>query len=329
MITTRTPFRISFAGGGSDLKSFYEQHEGCVVSASINKYMHISIHPTFNRENTVVKYSKTEEVTRIRDIQHAIARQILIDRALSGVEIVSIADIPSGTGLASSSAYTVGLTHAVNAFSGKYKSQEDIARYACEVEIDKLGEPIGKQDQYGVSVGGLKFIRFLPDGNVDVSPIIMRKSTLEQLEKNLLMFYTGEVRSASAILEEQSNNMKDVDKFDNLKKMTGLAYDLKAALEEEDLSKFGMILDKGWKLKRELASKISNPLIDKYYDLAIENGALGGKLLGAGGGGFLLFYCEEAMQDRLRSALYELTELPFKFDYSGTKVIYVGEKDWD
>lgn len=330
MIITRTPFRVSFAGGGSDLFSFYHRHDGCVLTTSINKYMYIVIHPTFNRAETVVKYSKTETVTDIRKVQHPIARQLLLDNDLSGVEIVSTADIPSGTGLSTSSAYTVGLIHAIHAFKGKYCSQERIAREACEVEIEKLGEPIGKQDQYGTAVGGIKLIHFRADETVDIEPLVIRKDVLETLDDNLLLFYTGITHSAGAILKEQSANVVNEDaKFQNLVKMTELTYQMRDALIAGDLSSFGSILNENWILKRELASKISNDTVDQYYQKALKNGALGGKLLGAGGGGFLLFYCEKDKQKRLRAALSDLVELPFSMENSGTRVIYVGEKDWD
>ena len=330
MIITRTPFRISFAGGGSDLPSFYQKHEGCVISTTINKYMYVSVHPTFNREDTNIKYSKTEIVKDINDIQHPIAHQLLLDHNISGVEIVSTADIPSGTGLSTSSAYTVGLIHALYAYEGKYCSQERIASEACELEIDKLGEPIGKQDQYGTAIGGLKFIRFLRDGSVDVEPLIISSKVKNELSGNLLLFYTGLTHSASAILQEQQANIiSEDDKFNNLLKMTELTYEMKESIIGGDLRRFGEILNENWTLKQQLASSISNETINKYYDIALNNGAIGGKLLGAGGGGFLLFYCEKENQDRLRSALSELVELPFEFDNSGTKVIYVGSKDWD
>ena len=330
MIITRTPFRVSFAGGGSDLASFYRRHEGCVLSTSINKYMYVVIHPTFNRDETIIKYSKTETVHNCREIQHPIARQLLLDHKLSGVEIVSTADIPSGTGLSTSSAYTVGLIHALYAYQGKFCSQERIAREACELEIDKLGEPIGKQDQYGTAVGGIKFIRFLQDDSVEVEPLVLRGEIKRQLDDNLLLFYTGMTHSAGEILKEQSANVISADdKFRNLIKMTELAYELREALMDGKLDRFGEILHENWLLKRELASKISNGVVDRYYDIAMKNGALGGKLLGAGGGGFLLFYCPKEKQPRLRSALSDLVELPFHMEQSGTKVIYIGEKDWE
>ena len=330
MIITRTPFRISFAGGGSDLPSFYEKHEGCVISTSINKYMYVSVHPTFNREDTIVKYSKTEIVKDVNEIQHPIARQLLLDHDIKGIEIVSTADIPSGTGLSTSSAYTVSLIHALYAYKGKYCSQERIASEACELEIEKLGEPIGKQDQYGTAIGGLKFIRFLRDGSVDVEPLIISSKMKKELSDNLLLFYTGLTHSASAILKEQNRNIVSAeDKYNNLLKMTELTYDMKEALISGNLNRFGEILNENWLLKQQLASSISNETVNKYYQLAMDNGALGGKLLGAGGGGFLLFYCEKDRQEQLRNAMSDLVELPFEFDNSGTKVIYVGSKDWD
>jgi D-glycero-alpha-D-manno-heptose-7-phosphate kinase len=330
MIITRTPFRVSFAGGGSDLPSFYQRHEGCVLSMTINKYMYVSIHPTFNRDETVVKYSQTEIVRDVRAVQHPIARQLLLDYGIDGVEIVSTADVPAGTGLSTSSAYTVGLIHALNAFRGKLCSQERIAREACELEIEKLGEPIGKQDQYGTAVGGLKFIRFKSDDSVEVEPLAVSRQKLSELEGNLLLFYTGLTHSAGEILQEQNKNVAGEDKkFQNLVKMTELAYELREAVVAGKLDDFGRILNENWLLKRELASQISNDKIGKYYDLAMANGALGGKLLGAGGGGFLLFYCPKEKQKRLRSALSDLWELPFAMESSGTKIIYVGDKDWN
>ena len=330
MIITRTPFRVSFAGGGSDLPSFYQRHEGCVLSTSIDKSMYVVIHPTFNRDEIIVKYNKTEIVKNSREIQHPIARQLLLDHKLDGVEIVSTADIPSGTGLSTSSAYTVGLIHAMYAYQGKLCSQERIAREACELEIDKLGESIGKQDQYGTAIGGLKFIRFLQNGSVEVEPLVLTGEVQQKLDDNLLLFYTGLRHAASDILREQSANVvSEEDKFNNLVRMTELAYELRTVLMDGRLDRFGEILNENWQLKRQLASKVSNSEVDRYYEIAIANGALGGKLLGAGGGGFLLFYCPKEKQPRLRCALSDLVELPFHMEQSGTKVIYVGEKNWD
>lgn len=330
MIITRTPFRVSFAGGGSDLPGFYHRHEGCVLSTSISKYMYISIHPTFNRRETCIKYSRTEIVEDVRKIQHPIARQLLLDHKVSGVEVVSTADIPSGTGLSTSSAYTVGLINALNAFEGRYASQEKIAAQACETEIDKLGEPIGKQDQYGTAVGGIKFIRFLPDDTVEVEPLLMSPASKRELDENLLLFYTGLTHSAGEILKEQNKNVaSEQQKFDNMVQMTELAREMREALVGGNLARFGEILNENWLLKRQLAPGISNGTVDKYYELAMRSGALGGKLLGAGGGGFLLFYCPKERQPHLRSTLSDLVELPFQMETGGTKVIYVGDKNWD
>lgn len=329
MIITRTPFRISFCGGGSDLPSFYEKHTGCVLSTSINKYMYLSIHPYFYKNKTVLKYSKTEVIENHSEIEHKIFKQILNDFNIKGIEITSIADIPAGTGLGSSSSFTVGLLHAGYSYLGKFVSKERLAREACEVEINKLGEPIGKQDQYAASFGGLNYMTFNGNGEVFVDPIIMKQETYKSLEDNLLMFYTGDVRSASKILNEQSNNMNQIDKFNNLVKMAELTKDLKQSLENNNISILGEILDESWQLKRTLATGISNSSINTYYDMAIKNGATGGKLLGAGGGGFLLFYCEKGKQEKLRYALKDLRELDFRFDHEGSKVIYVEDKNWD
>lgn len=329
MIITRTPFRISFVGGGSDLRSFYEKHEGAVLSSSINKYMYVTIHPTFGKGETILKYSKTEIVSDVHRLQHPIARQLLLDHGIEGCEIVSTADVPSGTGLSTSSAYTVGLIHALYAYQGKYCSQERIAEEACRLEIEELGEPIGKQDQYGTAVGGLKVIRFLQDGSVEVEPVIVSRTVQKELNDNLLLFYTGLTHSAGEILSEQSKNVaSEADKFNSLVRMTSLVYDMRDALSSGRLDDFGSILNENWQLKRSLTSSISNDFIDKYYDIAMKNGALGGKLLGAGGGGFLLFYCPKEKHLRLKAALSDLAMLPFDLENSGTKVVYVGNKDW-
>ena len=328
MIITRTPFRISFAGGGSDISDFYEKHGGCVLSTSINRYCYISIHPYFDERYTLLKYSENELVDDISKIKHRIFKCVLGDARLHGVEIVSTADVPGGTGLGSSSTFTVGLLNTVSCYQGKYVSKGKLAEMACRVEIEKLGSPIGKQDQYAAAFGGLNFIRFHQDGEVSVSPVVMAPETYRQLQRNLVMFYTGEVRSANSILSEQKKNSSAEDKAANLQKMCALAEEMKSALEGTDLSGFGDLLNEGWKLKKTLASGISNPLIDEAYETAMANGALGGKLLGAGGGGFLLFYCPPERQDRLRTAL-DMKPFPFSFEKDGTSVVYIGDKYWD
>ena len=328
MIITKTPFRVSFCGGGSDMANFYEKYGGCVLSTSINKYCYISIHPYFNENQTLLKYSENELVDSPDQIKHRIFRQVLTDMGVHGVEISSTADIPGGTGLGSSSTFTVGLLNTLNCYNGKFVSKDKLAKLACEVEIEKLGNPIGKQDQYGAALGGLNFIKFNQDGSVSHEPILMEGKTYKELQKNLLMFYTGTTRSANTILAEQTKNITSEDKARNLLKMCGLAKDMKVALENNDISSFGKILDEGWQLKKELASGIANPAIDEAYEIAMKNGALGGKLLGAGGGGFLLFYCEEEKQEQLKKAI-GLKELDFSFERDGTSVIYIGDKYWN
>ena len=328
MIITKTPFRVSFCGGGSDMANFYEKYGGCVLSTSINKYCYISIHPYFNENQTLLKYSENELVDSPDQIKHRIFRQVLTDMGIHGVEISSTADIPGGTGLGSSSTFTVGLLNTLNCYNGKFVSKDKLAKLACEVEIEKLGNPIGKQDQYGAALGGLNFIKFNQDGSVSHEPILMEGKTYKKLQKNLLMFYTGTTRSANTILAEQTKNITSEDKARNLLKMCGLAKDMKVALENNDISSFGKILDEGWQLKKELASGIANPAIDEAYEIAMKNGALGGKLLGAGGGGFLLFYCEEEKQEQLKKAI-GLRELDFSFERDGTSIVYIGDKYWD
>lgn len=328
MIITRTPFRISFAGGGSDLPAFYKQEPGCVLSTSIDKYMFLAIHPFFDKHKTQLKYSKTELVEDIANIQHPIFRQVLTDYKLTGIDINSIADIPAGTGLGSSSSFTVGLLHAVNAYLGKYVSAEQLAAGACDIEINKLGEPIGKQDQYAAAYGGLNFITFNPDETVNVEKIIMRAEKKAELENNLLMIYTGDTRSASALLKEQGQaTVSQKDKFNNVREMVKLAHELKKVLCENNIDEFGRILHEGWLLKKSLTGGISNILVDTIYEQGIKAGALGGKLLGAGGGGFILFYCPQDKQPAFRKAMAKYRELAFKFDNFGSKVVYVGEHD--
>ncbi len=327
MIITKTPFRISFAGGGSDMAPFYEKYGGCVLSTTISKYMYISIHPYFDERKTLLKYSENELVDHLQEIRHTIFRQVLTDLQVHGVEISSTADVPGGTGLGSSSTFTVGLLHTLFCYQGKYVSKGRLAELACQVEIEKLGNPIGKQDQYAAAYGGLNFIRFNQDHSVAVEPVVMPTDTYKRLERNLVMFYTGEMRSASAILAEQRKNIQGDEKAQNLLRMCSLAEQMRKSLQNGDYSVFGEILHEGWQLKKELARGISNPAINELYTLALCHGAVGGKLLGAGGGGFLLFYCPEERQDELQSAL-PLKRFDFSFERNGTSVVYIGDKYW-
>lgn len=323
MIITKTPFRISFAGGGSDLENYYSQYGGAVLSVSIKKYIYLSLHPYFFKDGYLLKYSKTENVSNVDEIKHPIIRTVFKRYGIKGVDFNSSADIPAGTGLASSSAFTCGLINLCNAYTEKYMTQEQIAQLACEIEIEDLKEPIGKQDQYACACGGLNFIEFYKDGIVNVEKLFLHSDNYHKLENNLLMFYTGETRAAGSILSEQKENTtNNKAKIENLHKMVGLAKDLKKELLSGNIDSTGDILHKGWMYKKELANGISNEGIDYYYDLALKNGASGGKLLGAGGGGFLLFYVKEENKDKLKKALSELKELPFKFDNNGTSIIH-------
>ncbi len=327
MIITKTPFRISFCGGGSDIPAFYREHGGCVISTSINRYMYISIHPYFTEGHTALKYSKTEIVDDLKNIEHSIFKCVLNDKKIDGVEITSTADVPSGTGLGSSSAFTVGLLHTLYCYQGKYVSKTDIAAEACRIEIEKLGNPIGKQDQYAAACGGLNFISFNKDDSVTVEPVIMQQEIKQELQDNIVIFYTGITHDANQILAEQKKNISAADKTNNLIRMCGLAHEMKSALENNELSDFGQILNEGWIRKKELASGIANPQIDAMYERAMSLGASGGKLLGAGGGGFLLFYCEKENQKKLIDGM-GLKQFSIRFEHDGTSVVYIGDKYW-
>jgi len=326
VIITKTPFRISFVGGGSDIEDFYAGRQGAVLSTSINKYMYISSHKFFEENLVRVKYSETETVDNISKLNHPILRVVLEKFNIrGGLEISSIADIPSGTGLGSSSSFTVCLLHNLYTVAGKFVTKERLAAEACEIEIEMLKEPIGKQDQYAAAYGGLNVFKFNSNGSVTVEPVHLPKDIYNELESNLLMFYTGSQRKASSILSEQKKNIAKEDKVKNLEEMVGLVWELRDCLYKGNLEDFGKILHQNWILKQKLASSISNDDINQYYEKAMKNGALGGKLLGAGGGGFLLFYCEKQHQEKLKQAMLPLKQFDFKFDQEGSKLIYVGE----
>jgi D-glycero-alpha-D-manno-heptose-7-phosphate kinase len=329
MIITRTPFRISFVGGGSDMETFYSRFPGAVLSTSINKFMYISSHRFFFPGQVRVKYSETETVNSIDELKHPLLREAMRKTGVTqGIEISSIADIPSGTGMGSSSSFTVGLLHCLYAVKRKYVTHEQLAREACEIEINILGEPIGKQDQYAAAYGGLNVIRFQPNGDVRVEPLYVKNETYLHLQKNLIMFYVGNQRKASDILTEQKKNASQDEKFNVLKSMVGLVEDLKNCLYSEQLDYFGKILHENWMLKQKLASQISNNYIDDIYNAGIKAGATGGKLLGAGGGGFMLFYCKESKRQKLIEALQPLEKFDFAFDRDGSKVIYYADEEF-
>lgn len=324
MIITRTPLRISFAGGGSDLPVYYLKHGGAVVSTSINKYVYLSIYPYFHQNGYLLKYTRSEHVSTIKEIQHPILHQVFKDFNVKGVDFNSCADIPSGTGLGSSSAFTVGLALLCNTYTeGRYISREELAAYACDVEINKLGDPIGKQDQYACAVGGLNFIQFHPDESVTIEKLCLCREGKERLQKNLLLFYTGTTRAAMEILAEQKDNtMNNVQISETLSQMVNLAFELRKALLNNNINIMGEILHENWELKRQLASGVTNEKIDNWYKKALYAGAIGGKLLGAGGGGFLLFYVQEENHNRVRRALSDLREIDFTFDQVGATIVY-------
>lgn len=323
MIITRAPFRVSFCGGGSDLPSFYEQHGGCVLSTSIRKYMYLTIQNYFHKDRIMLKYSKTENVSDVSEIEHRIFKQCLSDFGLMGVELTSMADIPAGTGLGSSSSFTVALLHLLHTYKGEYVSKYKLAKEACDIEIGKLLEPIGKQDQFAAAFGGLNFYEFRQDGFVNVEPIVMSGESYRKLEKNILMFYLGGTHSASAILKEQSDNVKTVDKAKIQLQMCDITRSLKEELQKNNIDAMGELLHENWMLKKTLASGITNPLIDETYEKAMAAGATGGKLLGAGGAGFMIFYVPEDKHSAVREALLHLREMEFEMDNSGASIIHI------
>ena len=324
MIISRAPFRVSFCGGGSDIPSFYEKYGGCVLSTTIRRYVYLTINRAFNRDTITLKYSQTEVVTDPKDIQHRIFSQVLRDFGTKGIEITSMADIPAGTGLGSSSTFTVALIKALYAYNSQYVSTYKIAKEACEVEINQLGNPIGKQDQFAAAFGGLRYYEFCPDGFVKIEPIIMRRSSYRHLESSIMMFYTGALHDANKILSEQSKNLATAnEKIEATKRLCEMTRELKREFEANNVDALGETLRVSWEIKKGLASGISSPLIDDAYSRGIKAGALGGKLLGAGGGGFLLFYVpDDEKKKAVREALSDLMELPVELDNSGATIVY-------
>lgn len=291
------------------------------MSTSINKYMYIMIHPYFH-DKIRIKYSKTEDVQEIEEIRHPLVRECLRTAGVhKGIEIASIADVPAGTGLGSSSSFTVCLLHALYAYKGKFVTKEELAKEACRIEIDVLQKPMGKQDQYASSCGNLNSIQFNADGSVFIDPVIIDAKTKMRLENNLLLFYVGNERNASQILAAQIKNMDKKDKLDLVQEQVKLAKSLEQALQKGNLKEVGILMNEGWIHKKQLVHNISNPFLENIYSKALDAGASGGKLLGAGGGGFFLFYCEPEYQDSVRKRL-KLKELDFKFDNEGSKIIF-------
>jgi len=321
MIITQTPLRISFAGGGTDFREYYQKKGGAVLSATIDKYIFVVVKKRFDKKIRV-GYSITEMVDNLDELKHELARESLRKTRLTeGLEISTMADIPSaGSGLGSSSTVTVGLLNAFYAYQGTSQTAETLAREACEVEIDILGKPIGKQDQYAAAYGGFNTIRFVPDEKVKVEPLMIDESIKRKLERNLMLFYTGITRESSEVLSEQKKNIPHI--VDILDELGAMVDQLKDCLSKEYLDDFGRILHQGWQCKKRIASKISNEKIDELYAKALDAGALGGKITGAGGGGFMLLYSPQDKQDKVRDALRELQELPFSFNRDGSIVIF-------
>ncbi|WP_308389703.1 hypothetical protein [Acidithiobacillus sp. AMEEHan] len=324
MIISRTPLRMSLVGGGSDLPAFYRHQRGAIVSTAINKYVYVTVSKKFDN-GIRVAYSKNEEVGLVSEIEHRLVRTTMEYLGLSGgVEITTIADIPSnGTGLGSSSTFTVGLLHALNAFNGRYVSAERLGADACTIEIDLCGEPIGKQDQYAAAYGGFNLIEFLPDESVIVEPVICLPSTLAELQRNILVLYTGITRSASTLLAEQSAAVATSEgKHTTLATMVRLAYVLRDELQNNNPDAVGEILHDNWMLKKSLTSGISTPTIDAWYDAARRAGATGGKILGAGAGGFLMLYAKPERHEAIKAALPDLRHIPMAFEPLGSRIIF-------
>ena len=323
MIITRSPLRISLGGGGTDLPSYYREHTGFVLAAAIDKYVYITLHQSFEQE-FIIKYSKMERTKNVEDIQHPLIRECL---RLTGIqsanlEITSMADIPAGTGLGSSGSFTTALLKALHQYQKHLVHPHELAEQACQIEIDVLKEPVGKQDQYIAAFGGMNCFRFLPD-RVEATPLHCDADTLHMLEDNLLLFFTGYSRSASDLLRDQDTRSKQHDSsmIENLHFIKELGEQSAEALKKGNLNRFAELMNVHWEHKKKRSPQMSNTKINEWYSVGMNSGALGGKLIGAGGGGFLMFYAED--RARLRSAMKEagLPEVRFRFDFEGTKLV--------
>jgi D-glycero-alpha-D-manno-heptose-7-phosphate kinase len=323
MIISRTPFRISLAGGGTDLAEYYKRRPGAVVSTAIDKYMYITVNRYFD-DSIILKYSRTELAKSVSFIRHPILRECLRKTGIAkGIEITSMADVVGGTGLGSSSSFTVGVLHALHAWKGEFVTAEQLAAEACEIEIKRLQEPIGKQDQYIAAYGGFKYLEFMPDEAVRVDPLICAPRTWTRLSQRLLLLYTGVTRKAGPILRRARAKFLSHDGV--LKRMRRLAELARRELQLGRVDSLGELLHEGWVLKRGLAAGVSSDAIDQAYARARKHGAAGGKILGAGGGGFLLLFCAPDQRERVRRALPGWREMPFRFEPEGSKIIYVSK----
>jgi len=321
MIITRSPLRVTLGGGGSDVPSYYRNHEGFLISAAIDRYIYIALHETFIKD-MIIKYSCYERVSSIDKINHPIIREALklVDIKNTNIELASMADIPEGTGLGSSGAFTCSLLKSLHTYKKNLIHPSELAEQACRIEIDILKDPIGKQDQYISAYGGITTFKFCKDDTVIAKPLNISEETLYNLEDNLLMFFTGYTRKASSILKEQDDKSKQQDQsmIDNLHYVKDIGYRSKQALESGDVNKFAELMNEHWEYKKQRSVNMTNPNIDKWYDIAIKNGAVGGKVIGGGGGGFLLFFTDNNQQLRHAMAHEGLKEVRFKFDFNGT-----------
>ena len=324
MIIARSPLRVTLGGGGTDLPSYYEKFGGFLVAAAIDRYVYITLHDTFVPD-LLAKYSELERVTDASQLKHPILREAFAMLGMDGhfLELTSMADIPAGTGLGSSGSFTTALLKALHTHKRSLIHPAELAAQACEVELDRLKEPIGKQDQYIAAYGGITCFKFLENGKVEAWPLKLSRETRDNLEDNLLLFFTGYSRSASAILKEQDQKSKSDDKsmIENLHFVKDLGLQSQTALENGDLREFARLMDVHWQRKKQRSGGMSNQNINQWYDLAMANGALGGKLIGAGGGGFLMFYADEKVKLRHVMTKAGLQEVRFRFDFEGTKLV--------
>jgi len=326
MIVTRTPFRVTLGGGGTDLPSFYREHGGLILAVALDKYMFVNVNMPILDDKIRVRYSATETVDRVGEVRHTLAREAMQYLGITkGLEIVSIADIPSGTGLGSSSSYLVGLLNALHVLRQDQASPQKLAEEACYIELEVLKKPIGKQDQYLAAFGGLTVLNIERDGKVNVTRLDLDMELLEVLEQNIVLFYTHDIRDATTILEKQdaATRRNDSVVVGSLREIKDIGIEICSAITKGNLRRFGELMDLHWESKKRLSAGISNPQIDAWYRLAKQNGAIGGKISGAGGGGFLMFYCEQKKPE-LRKAMRAagLRELNFRFDFEGSKVIF-------
>ena len=325
MIITRSPLRITLGGGGTDLPSYYRQHGGFLIAAAIDKYVYVTVMRPFV-EGIFLKYSKLEHVDEVEDVQHPIIREAIkmLGFRTPQVEVTTLADIPAGTGLGSSGSFSTALVKALYAHRRRLLHPSELAQLACEIEIDRLGEPVGKQDQYIAAYGGVTCFTFDPDERVHARPLAMSIESLFNLEDNLLLFFTGFSRSAGSILSDQKvrTEKADAGMLANLHQVKELGVRSRAALEKGDTALFGELMHEQWEQKRRRSATMSNPQIDEWYELGRKSGAIGGKLVGAGGGGFLLFYAEQHRPVRAAMAKAGLEEVRFRFDFEGTKVLF-------